>query len=128
MCLADLLRDQSRDRLLRTKCLLAQSRVQTVEVVEETLADASLFVQLDGTLKDLVGELVTFGEVLSSDARARLVGLIDGLLVNGFVRFLVVVFGRGCHGECLSIESTAVKHEGGLRRRGLLEVNGSGTR
>jgi hypothetical protein len=77
----------SRDGLVGAESLLANSLVNLLDVVEELGRDAFLFcginehmsarlikkwhtIELDGTVKDLVGECVALGQVFSGDWRA----------------------------------------------------------
>ena len=65
-------------------------------------------INLDCALKDLVGECVTTGKVLSDDTRARLVALID-VLARVPVVFLIFVDGIRCHAEMCAIERATVE-------------------
>ena len=65
-------------------------------------------IDLDRALKDLVGEGVATGKVLSDNTRARLVALID-MLARMTVVFLIFMDGIRRYAEMCTVERATVE-------------------
>lgn len=141
--------DTTRDRLSGTKSTRPQRSVDRLEIGKETTGYALLVINLNGSLKDLVGEFITLCQVFSSDyrsrqkdgkrqpesgmshtARSRFISLFYSLrsLVrrSGFLFRGIMVNSITSHGEVRAIEGTPVEHQGRVCGLWLLKVDGCG--